>query len=524
MLGDEIGVGAEAVAGALDLDDDDMMEQAAEQCRGEDGIAEDLAHSVDPSRAPIGATRRAAAGSAGMPMSTVLQSMHTLCIQVGAPMSEFSRSNYNFFSANKQGFFIYNSRTGAIVNTDELNYNTIRQVEASLSRISNKDRDVFLDAGILICEEDEISMIERIMERRNESLRFSHLVIMPTLACNFSCDYCFQNSFRTKHRITTDTLDEIVSYIGEQFNGSSKTFDITWFGGEPLVAFREIEYFYSRLRELSLLNAIEGQAMISNASLLDQEKALFLHKHGVSKIQVSFDALHYVHGKKRGVITSDGAPSKIVENCQAARAGGISIEARINLDAASVEHRDEIVRLLKAFGLGDDLYLARIDDHVAEEKSYSLGCEVPELLSRQAFARMDLSNHLKPEKIQHLFRQLTPRSHYCGATDGTMLVIGPDGSISRCWNSAGIKSEEFGRISSLSHSDSRKIGPVWDSYRATNYDECRRCKVLPLCTGGCSQPRVLQDITHPPCTPIKFNIQDILDYVLEKSKMPSGSQ
>jgi hypothetical protein len=45
MLRDEIGVGAKPVAGAFDLDDDGMMEQAVEQCRGNDRIAEDLAPS-----------------------------------------------------------------------------------------------------------------------------------------------------------------------------------------------------------------------------------------------------------------------------------------------------------------------------------------------------------------------------------------------------------------------------------------------------------------------------------------------
>ena len=42
MLGDEIGVRAEAVAGAFDLDDDGMVQQAIEQRCGDDGVAEDV--------------------------------------------------------------------------------------------------------------------------------------------------------------------------------------------------------------------------------------------------------------------------------------------------------------------------------------------------------------------------------------------------------------------------------------------------------------------------------------------------
>lgn len=43
VLGDEIGVGAQAVAGPFDLHDDGVMEQPVQQGGGDDGIAEDLA-------------------------------------------------------------------------------------------------------------------------------------------------------------------------------------------------------------------------------------------------------------------------------------------------------------------------------------------------------------------------------------------------------------------------------------------------------------------------------------------------
>ena len=43
VLGDEVGVRSEAVAGALDLDDDRVVQEPVEQRGGDDGVAEDLA-------------------------------------------------------------------------------------------------------------------------------------------------------------------------------------------------------------------------------------------------------------------------------------------------------------------------------------------------------------------------------------------------------------------------------------------------------------------------------------------------
>ena len=48
VLRDEIGVLAQAVACAFDLDDDGVVEKAVEQRGGDDRVAEDLAHSAKP--------------------------------------------------------------------------------------------------------------------------------------------------------------------------------------------------------------------------------------------------------------------------------------------------------------------------------------------------------------------------------------------------------------------------------------------------------------------------------------------
>jgi hypothetical protein len=43
VLGNEIGMGTEAVAGAFDLDDDGVVEEAIEQGGGDDWVAEEVA-------------------------------------------------------------------------------------------------------------------------------------------------------------------------------------------------------------------------------------------------------------------------------------------------------------------------------------------------------------------------------------------------------------------------------------------------------------------------------------------------
>jgi hypothetical protein len=55
VLGHEIGMLSEAIAGAFDLDDDGVMQQPVEQRGGDDGIAE---HVAPFGKAAVTATRR----------------------------------------------------------------------------------------------------------------------------------------------------------------------------------------------------------------------------------------------------------------------------------------------------------------------------------------------------------------------------------------------------------------------------------------------------------------------------------
>jgi hypothetical protein len=48
VLGDEVGMLAQAIARAFYLDDDGVVQQAIEQRGGDDGLAEDSPHSEKP--------------------------------------------------------------------------------------------------------------------------------------------------------------------------------------------------------------------------------------------------------------------------------------------------------------------------------------------------------------------------------------------------------------------------------------------------------------------------------------------
>lgn len=74
---------------------------------------------------------------------------------------------------------------------------------------------------------------EQHMLRRPNNRRLI-LTINPTLVCNFNRPYCFETTHPNTY-MSDKVEDDIIQYISS--NKDIKAIDVTWFGGEPLLAF-----------------------------------------------------------------------------------------------------------------------------------------------------------------------------------------------------------------------------------------------------------------------------------------------
>ena len=69
------------------------------------------------------------------------------------------------------------------------------------------------------------------------------LTLVPTIACNLRCPYCFEKS-KPKGVISNETCDKIIDFIKR--DKRNPCLDLNWFGGEPLLAINQIESLVSR--------------------------------------------------------------------------------------------------------------------------------------------------------------------------------------------------------------------------------------------------------------------------------------
>lgn len=75
------------------------------------------------------------------------------------------------------------------------------------------------------------------------------LVIHTSKSCNFRCKYCylyFNNQGETALNISKDTQDGIINFVKKNIN-NYKAVHVDWFGGEPLLDIKAIEYISEKL-------------------------------------------------------------------------------------------------------------------------------------------------------------------------------------------------------------------------------------------------------------------------------------
>ena len=121
------------------------------------------------------------------------------------------------------------------------------------------------------------------------------LVIVPTTACNFACPYCFEPKKDPK-TITAPIIDDLQKFI-KSFVGAHNI-DLTWYGGEPLLAFNQIKDIYRMLTEDGMPE-IKAHSIVTNGYLFTEEVIDFFKGKKLGNIQITIDGSKEHHNTTR---------------------------------------------------------------------------------------------------------------------------------------------------------------------------------------------------------------------------------
>ncbi len=99
-----------------------------------------------------------------------------------------------------------------------------------------------------------------------------------------------------------------------------------------------------------------------------------------------------------------------------------------------------------------------------------------------------------------------PTPSNCAAVSVNSYVVDPKGDLYKCWNHIGHEEDKVGSVQKGPQFDTNLT--KWLLFDPFNDKECKNCKMLSICMGGCPFTKVVYG--RHKCRSIKFNAPAVL--------------
>lgn len=421
-------------------------------------------------------------------------------------------SKYNFFytlSENSSETLIYNSRTNALAFIENDNLQFLKD-NSNLANITDLELQENLKKGgfVIAKDIDELDLIKLKLLSARFNTNGLGLTIAPTLDCNFRCIYCYEKNSLHNTFMTKETQDQVYNFIKNQAN-SLNYLSVTWYGGEPLLALDVIETLSTKIKSLCKDNNVRySSVIITNGYNLTKTTAIKLKELNVSSAQVTIDGTEDIHNSRRPLADGSETFNTIINNVKDC-ADILAITIRINTDKENAHKTDELLDILEQHNLKGrvGVYLGFVD-------TINDCYEHSKCFTRKGSSKLNFVNEMKlikrgfNENITHRYPRLYANS--CGADCISSFVIAPDGLLYKCWNDIGIKEYAVGHINGKKTTQkyNKVLFNKYLTYIAPDDPTCSKCKLLPICMGGCPNIRIKNN-KHS-CSEYMYNLEQYL--------------
>jgi len=305
-------------------------------------------------------------------------------------------------------------------------------------------------------------------------LKYSHddlnIMLIMTYDCNCACKYCFEkldNSLQITNSVNIVKITDFIKalYVKNRY----KSIAITFFGGEPFLAYLQI------LEITETLNIIKTQIkflVITNGTLLDYNQLKELARLGVKNYQITIDGPKEIHDIRRPCKNGISSWDVIISNLSYFEKLDIDLTIRINIDEQNVQYLGAI--------------LDSIPNTIKERKKTlfyispivgCLDCSILQTLNSRTKvvkqAWKDIQENGYPIKI-------TPPAYapcpYHSIESAFYLDL--NGNVYTCGGFVG-------DIERIERKLSNKYPNYYERIKYTPPDTCFKCSFFPICMGGC---------------------------------------
>ena len=429
-------------------------------------------------------------------------------------------SRYNIlFESKRNGWLLFNSVSRAFLKVKDSEIEDVKKILENPETFDYSASPLLYvqlrSLGFLV-EEGRDDEFFNIQKMRNLTKLYGDrsltLTVAITRACNFDCSYCFEGN-RTGKPMSPEVEDKLIRFIKSY---GSDSLAITWYGGEPLLAFDRIESIDRKIKEMGKKYTA---AMITNGYLMTPEKAARLRELNISYLQITLDGGEKTHNSRRYLKNGGPTYQTILNNIDNVMNSDFkgTLHIRVNVDGRNEKEFAEVYKYISArypkdFGKRINVYpgFVKGDDH--PDCSCFFDAE-----QQGDFVAGMFENYGIAPLIIFPERQI----QQCTLTKHNAFVVGPDGELYKCWDDVGLKEKIVGTLDCENNWNMPLIAEGMVACSYLDDPECRECFYFPICNGGCHrirQKNLHKENKNSPCTYFKGNIERLLEAFYESTK------
>lgn len=391
--------------------------------------------------------------------------------------TEMKQSIFNsIIDLTESSFLVYNSYSDSFF----LIKNELKGIFCNIEEVKRKYPLLyrrFVKAGVYV--PNNVDEFQNLLDRyktiaNNDSSFF--LMINPTLDCNFRCWYCYEHHME-KSEMNKENYNKVKIFIDRILATGIKSFTLSFFGGEPMLKYRQI--VLPLIKYTSKKCAHKGVdfniSFTSNGSLFSEDWIIEMKKYGNISLQITLDGSRDIHNKTRFFKSNRGSYDIIVRNIYDLLLNGCYVRLRINYTQESVNTIKDIIPDFAPIP-NEIKKNMLIDFHRVWQDKDSMDI-IPEI--------RESADLFRNSGFEVLYNSLNEISNCCYADKKNTALINFNGDVYKCSARDFTKDNRDGFLN-----DEGQI--IWYnspehrlSLKLSN-KPCQKCRIAPLCGGGCS--------------------------------------
>jgi len=321
------------------------------------------------------------------------------------------------------------------------------------------------------------------------------IVVNPTLDCNLSCWYCYENRIKDS-KISTEVIEAIKKNIVLEFEKCKYScLKLSFFGGEPLLQFGAIKNLLDFAKEFCEANSVQLIAdFTTNATLITEDIVEYLSQFQ-SHFQITLDGDEEHHNVIK--VDNQQGGNTYQRTIKALRLITEKIPmhylaVRINFDNKTLNGIDRILK--------DIDFINRHKSFVILKKVWQLKTEDVDKQALLRAIQVVLDKGMLPDYY------LMPKDSLCFAERKRQVLINYDGGVFKCTTLTSFTEDRsLGRLNLETGEITWNKDKTVDWFKDMQPQECKDCPWFPACFGSCNR----QHMAHPGerlCTFDAFNL------------------